>query len=238
MDANIESDSGIFEVHYSENGSRGGDFFLNTIDKHTFRSALYPTCIRLPIIGGGLRPATHAALTDILKNAPLTADAQSVCRARKPVVLLGDDFSIDGGFSYLEIRSDEDGFLCEVRDVNIIEATSGPVRFSDAQSVAKLAHLYNGVSKDQKSMLERLRYEFEAGKGYMVDNISPKAWDEAMRYRADFGQEGAEGHLQKIKETGIFLLKLGIDLPKEIHDSWMAEFGALPEVLALSGKAR
>ncbi len=236
--ARILSDDGnSFDSEWMLEGSRTGDFYLSTGKNILGLDALN---VRQPFVGGGMNTATHATLVQIEKGT--LQPAQAALRVRRPVILMGDDFRNDGDFTYLELKSDSKGFHLQLHAVGGANINDPAMHFSKPEAVATLTALYNAIGKDQKKVVPGWQKQLEQGRGYLAENLSRDHWDDAVAMRARYSepheQEAVDRLLfDKIRDTGVFLLKLGIPLPDDIRDDWMARFGTDPKIAPLVNRS-
>lgn len=247
MGAEIKGENGTLEIYTGE-GSRSGDFFLDAFSLPDFEQNMQSLCIRMPLVGGGVNPKTHLAISNLLREPEGQPRKRS--KAERPcgeVVLLGDDFFGQGDFSYLRMVRDADGVSAEVKTVGMLTTSSGLIRFGKD---AGLNALYDAARLDSAKMRGRIQHGLQEKSGYLYEGINENAWKEADRYYEALKHHYAstqtvmpeDAHQQcygRLREEGLFLLRAGVKLPVETQERWMLEFGALPEVqaaLALGAK--
>lgn len=235
MQRDVQGANGSFNLFMGTHGSRVGDYFLNTNPHDHEGSSHVPVCVRMPLIGGGHSPKTHEAISGFYQDKPFPP---APARVRKPAILMTDDFSFGGEFSYLEISSDKDGFTVEARGVGMLPATSGPIRITDAQASGFLAALHRGVAKDQAPVAAYLKHQIQEDRGYIAEILRPGNWDETAKEAERAAGVAGYDPFHQIRETGLFLLKMGVPLPEATRDRWMDAFGALPETQAALSAAR
>ncbi len=194
----IEGENGALEITQTHDGSRIGEIYLD-MQSGDGAGALDMVTVRPPFFGG-IYDHAHSAF------AEASAPGDSVAsRRRPPLVMISDDFGIDGGFSYFEIGSDAEGFEASITHVNNPASRSGPVHFAGEAAQGRLNAIYNALTKDQQKMKSILAGHLDKKQGYLYEALSKTAWDQATGDHLGF---------DKIKEAGVFLLKAGIPLPE------------------------
>ena len=201
----INGASGALEIVTDQ-----GDFILN-LAPATLNESGSILRVRLPGAGGGKLEKTYAGIATQFSEMPRVL-SDKLYRNRKPLVLLGDD-SGDGSFSYLQIQSDAEGFTLTSSLVNSRHRSSDSVRFTDEESVRFLSQFYAGILGDQKEMQRYVGESLRCQTGPIYQRL--------------LNSETEKG-------VGLFLLTLGVAFPQEIGKEWMAKYGTLPEVMALT----
>lgn len=249
----LRGTNGAVSINVDRPGLRVGDITLSTRNE-SWDSSLSEFCLRDPFSGGGITSHAHEALRQFAKPATPQPGLR-LDRRRNPLVLLGDDGdSNTEGMTYLEISSDEQGFLLEVRNIGPITTGSGPIRVNDPEQMQHLANLYQAVEREQASQKERIQKQFQKKSGIVYDPLRIGEWEEEKQDCQEYAQMGAskpgatksadeiyaklhEDSFARIRDIGIFLIKSGAGLPKEINDEWHQEFKDHPDVKAIAGRS-
>jgi len=187
--------------------STDGDFWLNVMNKE-FYSAMYAARVRMPFIGGGgMFEKTHTNICQIFTGE----FKSSVPRKElKPIVICSDDFENSGEFTYIELAYLEKKFIAQAVYTGLQIAKSGYVEFDEPETIKALHLIYKGFESDQKRMLG-----FCSGEG---------GWFSEILSQDCFEKRNADRY--QIFQTGLFMLKAGVNLPPKIEQRWQDEFKA------------
>lgn len=231
------SPEGQFVIYQSRVGSRIGDLAVS-VQPNSGGKTPYMG-LRPPSFGGG--GANEKAYKALCSMTHSMTQAQPGPRLRKrpPVIIMSDDFGAGGEFHYLELSSSAKGFEVQVHETGSSRVKTSPIHFSDPSVVQTFTTLYQAMAFDQKRLKKELQQHLKEKQGEIANILSPKKLDHIERevsYHSDNPniREHEQALLRPIKETGIFLLKLGIPIPKDICARWMEKFGQDSEVKKLS----